>query len=189
MCQKNGGFHCGRIELCDAPLTVMSFLGHTNLRTPFSFLRARCCMHGREDYFYLIIINVSVRNAHLERFFWVTRKINCRSFVTQSFCFLVVSLSLITVGLLCLLQCMRNPALLQRTGLVIRVLRFIQENVWLLRWMCRWWRHHGQLLGGKAAIMSVLMDFQIVPKPLTLHFYWFGFWNQAMLSVKPWNCS
>lgn len=50
---------------------------------------------------------------------------------------------------LCLFQCMRNPALLQRTGLVIRVLCHIQENVWLLRWKLCWWRHHGQLLGGK----------------------------------------
>ncbi|CAB1433069.1 unnamed protein product [Pleuronectes platessa] len=30
-------------------------------------------------------------------------------------------------------KCMRNPARLQRTGLVIRVLCHIQQNVWLLR--------------------------------------------------------
>lgn len=52
---------------------------------------------------------------------------------------------------LCLFQCMRNPALLQRTGLAIRVFCHIQENVWLLRWECGCWRHHGQLLGGTDA--------------------------------------
>lgn len=75
MCQRNGGFHCGRIEVCDAPLTVMSFLGHTNLRTPFSFLRAQCCMHGGEDYFYLIIINVSDRHPTLKDSFELPGKL------------------------------------------------------------------------------------------------------------------
>lgn len=57
-------------ELCDAVvLHSLSlwclFLGHANIRCPFSFLRAQRCMHGEADYFYLIIINVSNRNLSL----------------------------------------------------------------------------------------------------------------------------
>lgn len=59
-------------ELCN--VSVVSFLGHTNIRCPFSFLRARCCMHGVGDYFYLIIINVSNRNPCIERFPTVARE-------------------------------------------------------------------------------------------------------------------
>jgi len=158
-------------ELCDgrdAPLSLVFFLGHTNIRCPLSFLRARRCMRGGGDYFYLIIINASYRNT--ERFPPVARE-NCCIASPQFLAFwcLLVHIHLTSLFLylfnvkshccrsLCVFQCMRNPALLQRTGLVIRVLCHIQENVWLLRWMCRCWRHHGQLLGGTDnTVISVL---------------------------------
>lgn len=125
-------------------------------------------MRGDRDYFYLIIINVSNRKTlMLEAFPPVARERNC--YIASLKCWLAFwclpmrSTALLLVctcsmwcycltefsfSLFSFFQCMRNPALLQRTGLVIRVLCHIQENVWLLRWMCRCWRHHGQLLGG-----------------------------------------
>ena len=115
-------------------------------------------MHAvvEETYFHSHYYNSSNRNPHSERFPFAPLLlcgVTMRCFpssVCSVCCPCSVWSSCLTVSLsLRLFQCMRNPALLQRTGLVIRVLCHIQQNVWLLRWMCRCGRHHGQLLGGK----------------------------------------
>lgn len=109
-------------------------------------VRGWICMLGGWTYLYLNIENVSNRTQppHVERKKNLLDSVNRAASSPRLRCF-----CLTLVALSCLFQCMRNPALLQRTGSAIRVFCHIQDNVWLLRWICRCWRHHGQLLGGK----------------------------------------
>lgn len=127
-------------------LTQEAFLGHNNAPQCPSGYGAVCLTDE------LIFISI-LEMAQLEPNPLNAERKKLQSHRTQSLVLLHLHGCDVCVSRLlptpCLFQCMRNPTLLQRTGSAIRVFCDIQDNVWLLRWICRCWRHHGQLLGGK----------------------------------------